>query len=106
MSQIENLKQFVAKNPNSLLSQFGLAKAYMEAGDYAAAAHHFREAIRIKPDYTAAFRFLGQALEKNQQNKEAIAVYQQGIMVAQQSKDIEAGKVMQVFLKRLESHTK
>lgn len=103
MSQIENLKKMVEKNPDSLLSQFGLAKAYLEAKNYSKAAIHFKEAIRLKPDYTAAFRFLGQALEKGGEKEEAIAIYRQGIEVSAQVKDIEAGKIMAVFLKRLES---
>ncbi len=106
MSQVEALKKMIEKNPDSLLAQFGLAKAYMEQEDFASAAIHFREAIRIKPDYTAAYRFLGQSLDKGEQKEEAIQVYTKGIQVSEQSGDMEAGKVMKVFLKRLESHPK
>lgn len=106
MSKIEALKQILAKNPDSLLAQFGLAKEYMEAQKWDEAAAHFKEAIRLKPDYTAAFRFLGQSLEKGGRLDEAKETYQKGIQVAEKSRDIEAGKVMAVFLKRLESSTK
>jgi len=106
MSKIESLKQLIEKNPDSLLAQFGLAKEYMEQGDFDLAVTHFREAIRIKPDYTAAFRFLGQSLEKGGKNEEAKEVYRQGVEVAEKTKDIEAGKIMGVFLKRLDSNLK
>lgn len=106
MDQIKALQKIIEKNPNSLLSHFGLGKAYMDQGDFKAAAHHFKEALRIKPDYTAAFRFLGQSLEKGGFAEEAKATYRQGIQVAENSKDMEAGKIMAVFLKRLESASK
>ena len=101
--KIESLKRIIEKDPNALLAQFGLAKAYMDGGNFTAAAAHFREAIRIKPDYTAAYRFLGISLEKSGNLEEAKEVFRQGLQVSERTGDMEAGKVMAVFLKRLES---
>lgn len=106
MSKIESLKQMIETNPDSLLAQFGLAKEYMGQEEFDLAATHFQEAIRIKPDYTAAFRFLGQSLEKGGKKEEAKQIYHQGIEVAKKTQDIEAGKIMGVFLKRLDSNLK
>lgn len=104
--KIDSLKKIVEKDPNALLAHFGLGKEFMEGGDFNAAATHFGEAVRIKPDYTAAYRFLGQSLEKGGRAEEAKQVYRDGIAVAERTHDIEAGKVMAVFLKRLESPPK
>jgi hypothetical protein len=53
-------------------------------------------------NYSAAWKLLGRALANLERDKEAIAVYQEGIAIAEQKGDRQAAKEMAVFLKRLQ----
>ena len=46
-------------DPDDPVVRFGLAGAYLEAGQAEDAVVEYREAIRLKPDYSAAYRGLG-----------------------------------------------
>lgn len=84
------------------LLRFSLGNAYLKAGDPAAAAKHLARAVEHDPDYTAAWKLYGKALTDSDQIATAIETYKQGIEVAERRGDVQAGKEMRVFLKRLE----
>jgi Flp pilus assembly protein TadD len=102
LSRLEQFRQIVAMDPNDYFSHFGYASALVEAGQYQEAVREYREALRLKPDYSAAFRDLGKALEKVGARDEAMQVYREGIPVAERNGDLQTLKEMQVFLRRLE----
>jgi len=87
--------------PDDPVVRFGLAGAYLDAGLAEEAVTQYREAVRLKPDYTAAYRGLGRALEKAGQPDEARAAYARGLEVAQQTGDLQTKKEIEVFLRRL-----
>lgn len=95
-------KEIIALDPSDPSSHFGLGKELFDAGDHARAAEEFKTAIGLDERYTAAYRLLGNALEKTNRLAEAMAVYQKGLQIAEETGDLQAGKEMQVFLKRLE----
>lgn len=99
--EIDELKEIVAEDPEDPLVRYSLGSELLRARR-AGEIREFREAIRLKPDYTAAFRGLGQALDDNGASVEAIDVFQQGIQVAEETGDLQTGKEMRVFLKRVE----
>lgn len=102
LSRLEQFRQIVDIDPNDYFSHFGYASALFDAGRYAEAAQEFRAAIRLKPDYSAAFRDLGKALERTGAPAEAMQVYREGLPIAERNGDLQTLKEMQVFLKRLE----
>src|SRR5262245_30668544 len=101
-SRLEQFRDIVALDPDDYFSRFGYGSALFDVGRYAEAVLEFREAIRLKPDYSAAFRDLGKALERSGAPAEAMRVYGQGIPIAERNGDLQTLKEMQVFLKRLE----
>jgi tetratricopeptide (TPR) repeat protein len=101
-SRLEQFRALVALDPEDYFSHFGYASALYDAGCYPEAVREFREALRLKPDYSAAFRDLGKALERSGADAEALQVYSRGIPVAEQNGDLQTLKEMQVFVKRLE----
>ena len=101
-SRLEQFRQIVDIDPNDYFSHFGYASALFDAGRYAEAVQEFRAAIRLKSDYSAAFRDLGKALERTGAPVEAMQVYREGLPIAERNGDLQTLKEMQVFLKRLE----
>lgn len=101
MSIIDNFEGMLAKGQDSALLRFSLGNAYLNAGDTAKAVLHLRTAVELDPKYSAAWKLLGKSLTENRQGDEAIAVFEQGIEVAEGRGDKQAAREMQVFLKRL-----
>ena len=100
--RIAEFKEVAELMPDDPVVRFGLAGAYLDAGKPENAADEYREAIRLKPDYSAAHRGLGRALERAGQLAEARVAYQQGLEVATRTGDLQTGKEIEVFLRRLE----
>jgi Flp pilus assembly protein TadD len=82
--------------------RFGLAGAYLAAEQFENAVSEYREAIRLKPDYSAAYRGLGRSLERVARLDEAKAAYAKGLEVATRNGDLQTKKEIEVFLRRLD----
>lgn len=102
MSIIENLKSMLARGHDSALLRYGLGNEYLKASDPAQAAAHLAEAVRLDPNYSAAWKLYGKSLAALGQHAQAIAAYDQGIATAERQGDIQAAKEMRVFRRRAE----
>jgi Flp pilus assembly protein TadD len=100
--RIAELKEVAELMPDDPVVRFGLAGAYLNAGQPENAVDEYRETIRLKPDYSAAHRGLGRALERAGRIPEATAAYRQGLEVAMRNGDLQTVKEIEVFLRRLE----
>ncbi|MFV2061218.1 MAG: tetratricopeptide repeat protein [Gammaproteobacteria bacterium] len=98
MANFENMLQ--SGQDNALL-RFGLGQAYLNDQQYDQAIIHLKSATQHDPDYSAAWKLLGKAYAKLEDNDNAITSFQSGIAIAEQKGDKQAAKEMQVFLKRL-----
>ena len=81
--------------------RYSLGNEWLKAGHPDQATVHFREAVTRAPDYSAAWKMLGKALEASGEYEAALDVYRQGITVATDKGDIQAAKEMTVFARRL-----
>ena len=86
---------------NALL-RFSLGNEYLKSGDAAAAIEHLRAAVQQDPGYSAAWKLLGRAFEKNGALEQALASYREGFAVAERKGDKQAAREMAVFAKRIE----
>ena len=100
--RIEEFKEVAELMPDDPVVRFGLAGAYLEAGQAESAIIEYEETIRLKPDYSAAHRGLGRALERAGRIAEARAAYVKGLEVATGTGDLQTKKEIEVFLRRLE----
>ena len=100
--RIAAFKEVADEMPDDPEVRFGLAGAYLDAGQAENAIVEYRETIRLKPDYSAAHRGLGRALERAGRTAEAIAAYKQGLEVATKNGDLQTVKEIEVFLRRLD----
>jgi Tfp pilus assembly protein PilF len=98
---IETLEAMLASGRDSADLRFALANAYLKKGEALRAIEHAGFAVQLKPDYSAAWRLLGQAQIAAGRNDDAASSFERGIQVAEQVGDRQVGKEMQVFLRRL-----
>jgi tetratricopeptide (TPR) repeat protein len=98
---IHVLKNMLLQGQDSVILRFGLGNALFKSGQAEEAIPHLKAALEFDPQYSAAWKVLGKALAKIGDKEQAIEVYQKGIAVAENKKDIQAIKEMSVFLKRL-----
>ena len=101
--RIAEFKEVAEMMPDDPVVRFGLAGAYLDAGQADNAITEYEETIRLKPDYSAAHRGLGRALERAGRLPEALAAYRKGIEVATRTGDLQTKKEIEVFLRRLDS---
>ena len=101
--RIAEFKEVAELMPDDPVVRFGLAGAYLDAGQAESAVLEYQETIRLKPDYSAAHRGLGRALERAGRPEDARVAYAKGLEVATQTGDLQTRKEIEVFLRRLDS---
>ncbi|MEM7540247.1 MAG: hypothetical protein AAF384_01550 [Pseudomonadota bacterium] len=95
---VENLEKLLAAGPETPLLHFGIANAVVNSDPHKAITH-LERALVLDENYSAAWKLLGKTLT-GIDNSRAIEVFEQGIRVADNNGDVQAGKEMNVFLKR------
>lgn len=100
----ERINAFLAmldRGQDSALLRYSLGNEYLGMENFEEAVSHLQSAVRLDPDYSAAWKQLGRALAQLNRDGEAIAAYREGIDIAERNGDRQAAKEMNVFLKRL-----
>lgn len=101
-SLVDNLNRMLAAGRDDALLRFSLGNAHLRLNEPERAAAHLRAAVTHDPNYSAAWKLLGKALEGCGQPEAALAAYRDGIRVAETKGDKQAAREMAVFAKRLE----
>lgn len=101
MSQIDTFEAMLARGQDSEMLRYTLGNAYFVAEDFPQAITHLREAVLLKPDYSAAWRVLGRALAGDGQMSEAKSAFDEGEQVALRNGDKQTAKEINVFRKRV-----
>jgi Tfp pilus assembly protein PilF len=99
---IDKLEALLASGQDSASLRFALAGHYLKQDDARRAVEHARVAVTLDPDYSAAWRLLGQAQVAAGEAEGAAASFERGIEVAKRSGDRQVEKEMRVFLGRLQ----
>jgi Flp pilus assembly protein TadD len=99
---IANLEKLLGTPRDGALLRFSIGNEYLKEGDAERAVAHLRVAVAGDPDYSAAWKLLGRALESAGLPEEARAAYLRGIAVAEARGDRQAAKEMTVFARRLD----
>jgi tetratricopeptide (TPR) repeat protein len=88
-------------NDNALV-RYSVGNAYVGEKKYAEAIPHLQQAIAHEQTYSAAWKLLGRSHYELKQYETAVEVCTRGIEIANAQGDKQAGKEMQVFLRRAE----
>ena len=99
--KLEQLKELAELEPGDPVVHYGLGAEHLRHGEFPEAEKAFRRAIELKPDYSAAHRDLGKALEKQNRREDAVAAYRKAKEVACARGDLQTEREIDVFLKRL-----
>lgn len=99
--KLDQLKELAQLDPDDPVVHYGLGCEHLRFKEYEEAAASFRRALGLQPDYSAAHRDLGKALEKLGQTEQAVAAYRKGKEIACQKGDLQTEREIDVFLKRL-----
>lgn len=105
-SAIANLEKLLASGKDSALLRFGLGNEYLKLGSADIAAEHLGHAVQLDPDYSAAWKLLGKALQEGGDLAAALEAYNRGVAVAEKKGDKQAAKEMLVFARRIEKELK
>ncbi|SFT97523.1 MULTISPECIES: tetratricopeptide repeat protein [Pseudomonas] len=99
---LESLERMLDKGVDNALLRFGLGKGYLDAGDCAQAIEHLQRCVAFDPNYSAAWKLLGKALQADGQTDAARNAWEQGVAAAQAHGDKQAEKEMSVFMRKLD----
>ncbi len=99
---IANLEKLLGTPRDNALLRYSLGNEYLKQGEAERAVAHFQAALERDPNYSAAWKLLGKALESAGRNPEAREAYLRGVAVAEAKGDRQAAKEMAVFARRLE----
>jgi tetratricopeptide (TPR) repeat protein len=99
--RLEQLRRLAVAEPEEPVTQFLLGRELASRGLDQEAEQAFRQTLLLDPRYTAAYRQLGNSLERLGRPEEAAVVYRRGVGVAATTGDLQAGKEMQAFLRKL-----
>ncbi|HET7215189.1 MAG TPA: tetratricopeptide repeat protein [Terriglobia bacterium] len=101
-SPLEAFEEMAAKAPDNVMVRYSLGREYLKVKRYAEAEGEFRDALRLKADYSAAYRELGKSLVGLGRLDEARDIYTKGARVACEKGDLQTQREIEVFLRRLE----
>jgi tetratricopeptide (TPR) repeat protein len=99
---LASFERMLASGKDSALLRFSIGNEYAKAGDWPSAVEPLAKAVAMDPQFTAAWKIYGRALQENGRPREALAAYRAGIDVAARKGDRQAEKEMQVFARRIE----
>ncbi len=102
MGRLEDLERIHAADPADSLTCFLLGREYLGARRYGEAARLLADCVALRPDYTAAWKQLADALRHDGRIGEALAAYRRGSEVAEQTGDLQVKKECDAFIQRLD----
>lgn len=102
MNRIDKLKEFLQAAPNDSFLQHALALEYIKEGKDEEAKMLFEAILEREPSYVGSYYHLGKLLERANEIKEAINIYNKGMLEAKTIKDNHSYNELQGALEDLE----
>ena len=93
--RIEKLKVFLKESPNDCFLNHALALEYVKLEDDNAARELFEKNMATDAGYVATYYHLGKLLERIGAQQEAIAIYEKGMEVAKNARDMHSYNELQ-----------
>ena len=100
--RVAQLRALIARMPEDETLRFILGRHLAEAGASEEAIAEFEAALSLKPGFTAVYLALGKTLQKAGRLDDARKVYEDGLRVAEETKDEMTRKAMESLLRNLD----
>ena len=98
----EVIEKMIEAGRDSYEARLAAGQARLKQGEIGRAREHLERATALKPGQTMAWQELGRACNESGDAAGARAAWQKGVATAAVNGDIQAEKVMTVWLKRLD----
>ena len=99
--QIARFRNMAQEDPENDLAHYRLGQFLLEDGQFEEAAKCFRRTLEITPEFSTAFKFLGESLLKLDKKDEAVEVFTKGWTVADERGDRVPRDAMAKHLEQL-----
>lgn len=101
MSRVEQLNEFLRENPQDPFLHYALTMEYLKHGDVIKVREGFDNMISNYPNYVGTYYHFGKFLETQGDNELAIEIYNKGILVAREARNMHAAGELQGALNML-----
>jgi Tfp pilus assembly protein PilF len=101
MSKIEQIQEFLKKQPGDAFLTHALALEYIKSGELVLARKVFEELLNRKPDYVGSYYHLAGLLAKMGEKEQAVEWYEKGIAAARAAGERHALNELQNALEEL-----
>ena len=99
--KIAAFRNMAESDPDNELAHFSLGKLLAEAGEAARAEAPLRRAIELKPEYTVAYRWLGESLVALDRKTDALEVLEKGWRLANERGEFQPRDAIQALFEKL-----
>lgn len=89
-NRIEELTAFLAETPNDPFLKYALTMEHKKQGDKVETLAGFKHLVSNHPDYVGTYYHYAKYLEELQEKEQALAIYQEGMQVAQRVRNRHA----------------
>jgi Tfp pilus assembly protein PilF len=96
------IEKMIADGRDSYEARLAAGQARLGRGELELAIGHLDKATEFKPGQSVAWQALGQAWQQSGDAGRARSAWERGLAAARANGDVQAEKVMTVWLKRLE----
>ncbi|WP_316829318.1 tetratricopeptide repeat protein [Pedobacter aquatilis] len=94
-TRLSKLLEFLESDPNDPFILYALATEYNSQNDKENAYSFYLQLTDKHPDYVGTYYHLGKLYEKDGKKEQAIEVYQKGMLVARNKRDMHAFSELQ-----------
>ena len=102
IDRLSQLEELLREDPNDPFLKYGIALEYAKLGNLAEAILRIENLISEKPDYLGAYYQLGQYYEAVKNFDSAKKIYEKGILLAKEKKNMKTLNELREALQQLE----
>ena len=89
-TRLNKLLEFLDNDPNDSFIIYALATEYNSLNDIEKAFYYYLKLINEDPDYVGTYYHLGKLYEQEGEKDKAIDIYQKGMLVARNKRNMHA----------------
>lgn len=88
--RLQQLTDFLHESPNDPFLKYALATEHLKLGHTESALRYYEELLDKHPEYVGTYYHLGKLYEAMDRKDDAISVYEKGMQVAKNKRDMHA----------------